>query len=180
MSTRVDPHLEVAEIVTRVVAEQGPALLFENPTGFDIPVLGNLFGTPDRVAFGMGAESVSELREIGKLLAFLKEPEPPKGLKDADWLPKGVTADMVVAAALPLTIFASWAFMERPAPQQQGARRGKGEVKPYPLPRLGLESHLDKMRLRTSGECSRRNQMSERTVEPLAYDWAEAVLGSRT
>jgi transposase len=98
----------------------------------------------------------------------------------ACWLPKGITADMLVAAALPLTILASWAFMERPAPQQQGARRGKGEVKPYPLPRLGLESHLDKMRLRTSGECSRRNQMSERTVEPLAYDWAEAVLGSRT
>ena len=79
----VSPVLEMTEICDRTLRNKGPALLFENPTGFDIPVLGNLFGTPDRVAFGMGAESVSELREIGKLLAFLKEPEPPKGLKDA-------------------------------------------------------------------------------------------------
>ncbi len=79
----ISPVLEMTEICDRTLRAKGPALLFENPTGFDIPVLGNLFGTPDRVAFGMGAESVSELREIGKLLAFLKEPEPPKGLKDA-------------------------------------------------------------------------------------------------
>ena len=79
----ISPVLEMTEICDRTLRNKGPALLFENPTGFDIPVLGNLFGTPERVAFGMGAESVSELREIGKLLAFLKEPEPPKGLKDA-------------------------------------------------------------------------------------------------
>ena len=61
----------------------GPALLFENPKGYSIPLLGNLFGTPHRVALGMGEESVESLREVGKLLAFLKEPDPPKGMKDA-------------------------------------------------------------------------------------------------
>jgi 4-hydroxy-3-polyprenylbenzoate decarboxylase len=79
----VSPVLEMTEVCDRTLRAKGPALLFEKPTGYDIPVLGNLFGTPERVAMGMGAESVSELREIGKLLAFLKEPEPPKGLKDA-------------------------------------------------------------------------------------------------
>jgi 4-hydroxy-3-polyprenylbenzoate decarboxylase len=79
----VSPVLEMTEVCDRTLRAKGPALLFENPTGYDIPVLGNLFGTPERVALGMGAEAVSELREIGKLLAFLKEPEPPKGLKDA-------------------------------------------------------------------------------------------------
>ena len=78
----VSPVLEMTEICDRTLRAKGPALLFENPTGHTIPVLGNLFGTPERVAMGMGAESVSELREIGKLLAFLKEPEPPKDLKD--------------------------------------------------------------------------------------------------
>jgi 4-hydroxy-3-polyprenylbenzoate decarboxylase len=61
---------------------KGPALLFENPKGYDTPVLCNLFGTPERVAMGMGQESVSALRDVGTLLAFLKEPEPPKGLRD--------------------------------------------------------------------------------------------------
>ena len=79
----VSPVLEMTEICDRTLRKRGPALLFENPTGYTIPVLGNLFGTPERVALGMGAEDVGELREIGKLLAFLKEPEPPKGLKDA-------------------------------------------------------------------------------------------------
>ncbi|HET7032697.1 MAG TPA: 3-octaprenyl-4-hydroxybenzoate decarboxylase, partial [Casimicrobiaceae bacterium] len=86
----VDPKLEMTEICDRVLKSGGPALLFEKPKGFDgagsrprIPVLGNLFGTPRRVALGMGEESVEALREIGRLLAFLKEPEPPKGLKDA-------------------------------------------------------------------------------------------------
>ncbi len=83
VTAAVSPVLEMTEICDRTLRRQGPALLFENPTGFDMPVLGNLFGTPGRVALGMGAEDVSELREIGKLLAFLKEPEPPKGLKDA-------------------------------------------------------------------------------------------------
>ena len=79
----VSPILEMTEVCDRTLRKGGPALLFENPTGHSVPVLGNLFGTPKRVALGMGAEEVSELREIGKLLAFLKEPEPPKGLKDA-------------------------------------------------------------------------------------------------
>ena len=83
IKTPVDPRLEMTEISDRVLRQEGPALLFENPKGYDIPVLANLFGTPKRVALGMGADDVSELREIGKLLAFLKEPEPPKGLKDA-------------------------------------------------------------------------------------------------
>jgi len=78
----VDPHLEMTEICDRTLRAGGPALLFENPKGFDIPVLGNLFGTPERVAMGMGQESLSAMREVGELLAFLKEPEPPKGMKD--------------------------------------------------------------------------------------------------
>lgn len=73
----------MTEVCDRTLRAKGPALLFEKPTGFDMPVLGNLFGTPERVALGMGAEDVGALREIGKLLAQLKEPEPPKGLKDA-------------------------------------------------------------------------------------------------
>jgi 4-hydroxy-3-polyprenylbenzoate decarboxylase len=81
--TAVDPRLEMTEICDRVLKSGGPALLFERPKGHEIPVLGNLFGTPTRVALGMGEESVSALREVGKLLAFLKEPEPPKSLKDA-------------------------------------------------------------------------------------------------
>lgn len=79
----VDPNLEMTEICDRTLKAGGPALLFENPKGFDTPVLANLFGTPKRVAMGMGEESVEALREVGELLAFLKEPEPPKGLKDA-------------------------------------------------------------------------------------------------
>jgi 4-hydroxy-3-polyprenylbenzoate decarboxylase len=79
----VSTHLEMTEICDRVLRAQGPAVLFENPVGHKIPVIANLFGTPRRVALGMGEESVDALREVGKLLAFLKEPEPPKGLKDA-------------------------------------------------------------------------------------------------
>lgn len=84
----IDPYLEMTEICDRTLRASGPALLFENPKGYSIPVLGNLFGTPQRVALGMGQESVTALREVGQLLAFLKEPEPPKGFKDAlDKLP---------------------------------------------------------------------------------------------
>lgn len=79
----VNPYLEMTEICDRVLKQGGPAILFENPVGSHIPVLANLFGTPRRVAMGMGAESVDELRGIGQLLAYLKEPEPPKGMKDA-------------------------------------------------------------------------------------------------
>ncbi|WP_461516972.1 4-hydroxy-3-polyprenylbenzoate decarboxylase [Porticoccus sp.] len=82
ISAEVDPYLEMTEICDRTLRAGGPALLFENPKGFDIPVLGNLFGTPERVAMGMGQENISALREVGELLAFLKEPEPPKGMKD--------------------------------------------------------------------------------------------------
>lgn len=78
----VSTHLEMTEIADRTLRAGGPALLFENPVDHDIPVLMNLFGTPERVALGMGQTSVSALREVGKLLAYLKEPEPPKGLKD--------------------------------------------------------------------------------------------------
>jgi 4-hydroxy-3-polyprenylbenzoate decarboxylase len=78
----VDPYLEMTEISDRTLRGQGPALLFENPKGFDTPVLCNLFGTPTRVAMGMGQDNVEALRDIGELLAFLKEPEPPKGLLD--------------------------------------------------------------------------------------------------
>ncbi len=79
----VDPHLEMTEICDRTLRAGGPAILFENPKGHDIPVLGNLFGTPERVALGMGGETLADLREVGRLLAFLKEPEPPSGVRDA-------------------------------------------------------------------------------------------------
>ncbi len=83
IGVEVDPRLEMTEICDRVLRAGGPAILFEKPKGSAIPVLANLFGTPRRVALGMGEESVEALREVGKLLAYLKEPEPPKGLKDA-------------------------------------------------------------------------------------------------
>ena len=79
----VDPVLEMTEVCDRTLRAGGPALLFEHPTGFDIPVLGNLFGTTRRVALGMGADSASALVEVGTLLATLKEPEPPHSLKEA-------------------------------------------------------------------------------------------------
>lgn len=78
ISVEVDPHLEMTEICDRTLRAGGPALLFENPKGYDMPVLANLFGTPKRVAMGMGQDSVTALRDIGKLLAFLKEPDPPR------------------------------------------------------------------------------------------------------
>src|SRR5450756_2711825 len=95
VAVEVDPRLEMTEVCDRVLRAGGPAILFENPKGFDgapgrarIAVLANLFGTPRRVALGMGEESVEALREVGKLLADRKEPDPPKGLKDAwDKLP---------------------------------------------------------------------------------------------
>jgi 4-hydroxy-3-polyprenylbenzoate decarboxylase len=91
IAAEVDPRLEMTEVCDRVLKRGGPALLFERPKGHTIPVLANLFGTPRRVALGMGADAVEALREIGKLLAFLKEPEPPKGFKDVleRWIPIG-------------------------------------------------------------------------------------------
>jgi len=83
ITQEIDPYLEMTEIADRTLRAGGPALLFENPKGSNTPVLANLFGTAERVALGMGEESVTALREVGRLLAFLKEPEPPKGMKDA-------------------------------------------------------------------------------------------------
>ncbi|MCB1857433.1 MAG: 4-hydroxy-3-polyprenylbenzoate decarboxylase [Gammaproteobacteria bacterium] len=79
----VDPKLEITEICDRTLRKGGPALLFERVTGSRYPLLGNLFGTPHRVALGMGQESIGALRDVGRLLAALKEPDPPKGVKDA-------------------------------------------------------------------------------------------------
>jgi 4-hydroxy-3-polyprenylbenzoate decarboxylase len=91
----VDPNLEMTEICDRVLKSGGPALLFEKPRGNTIPVLGNLFGTARRIALAMGADPAAEpleaLRDVGVLLAFLKEPEPPKGFRDVleRWIPIG-------------------------------------------------------------------------------------------
>lgn len=79
----VDPKLEMTEICDRVLRAGGPALLFENPRGHSVPVLANLFGTEQRVAYGMGADNIAALRDIGEVLAFLRQPDPPKGLRDA-------------------------------------------------------------------------------------------------
>ncbi|MBA0922063.1 MAG: 4-hydroxy-3-polyprenylbenzoate decarboxylase [Nitrosospira sp.] len=88
ISIEINPILEMTEICDRLLKKGGPAVLFEKPRGHTIPVLGNLFGTPKRVAMGMGQSSAAALREVGKLLAYLKEPDPPKGLRDVwDKLP---------------------------------------------------------------------------------------------
>jgi 4-hydroxy-3-polyprenylbenzoate decarboxylase len=83
INQRVDPNLEITEVADRTLRAGGPALLFENAGDSEIPLLANLFGTEKRVAAALGEEQATALREIGKLLAFLKEPEPPKGFKDA-------------------------------------------------------------------------------------------------
>jgi len=95
VQTEVDPKLDMTEVCDRVLRAGGPALLFERPKGHSIPVLGNLFGTTRRVALAMGApegtDALEALRDIGKLLAFLKEPDPPKGFRDVleRWIPIG-------------------------------------------------------------------------------------------
>ncbi len=95
IAVAIDPRLEMTEVCDRVLKAGGPAVLFENPKGHTIPVLGNLFGTAKRVALAMGAaagaDPVEALRDVGKLLAFLKEPEPPKGFRDVieRWIPIG-------------------------------------------------------------------------------------------
>lgn len=83
ITAEVDPYLEMTEICDRTLRRNGPALLFENPKGYNTPVLANLFGTPQRVALGMGQESLTALRDVGEILAYLRQPDPPKGLKDA-------------------------------------------------------------------------------------------------
>jgi len=112
----VSPTLEMTEICDRTLRAGGPALLFEHPTAGSMPVLANLFGTPERVAYGMGAEDVAALREIGELLASLKEPEPPKGLKDA--LGKVAMLKSALWDMLPRTV--------RSAPCQEVVREGAG------------------------------------------------------
>jgi 4-hydroxy-3-polyprenylbenzoate decarboxylase len=82
IAAEVSPRLEMTEIADRVLRAGGPALLFERPAGHRIPVLANLFGTVRRVAAAMGVADASALREVGRMLAFLREPEPPKGLRD--------------------------------------------------------------------------------------------------
>jgi len=82
VTTEVDPKLEMTEIADRTLRAGGPALLFENPRGYQTPVLANLFGTQQRVALGMGADSLTALREIGELLAYLRQPDPPKGMRE--------------------------------------------------------------------------------------------------
>ena len=99
IGVEVSPNLEMTEICDRVLRKGGPALLFDKPTGHNVPVLGNLFGTTRRVAMAMGAgmdvdakaDPLETLRDIGRLLAFLKEPEPPKGFRDVieRWIPLG-------------------------------------------------------------------------------------------
>ncbi len=79
----INPDLEITEVSRRTLRAGGPALIFEQPGDSEIPLLANLFGTEQRVALAMGETQVEALREIGKLLAFLKEPEPPKGFKEA-------------------------------------------------------------------------------------------------
>ncbi len=88
IDTPVDPRFEVTEICDRTLRAGGPALLFTKPRGSQVPLLANLFGTEKRVALGMGRGSTAELREVGELLAFLRQPDPPKGMRDAwDKLP---------------------------------------------------------------------------------------------
>ncbi len=97
VSEPVSPELEVTEIQTRLLAEGGPAVLFENPVrpdgqGFEMPILVNLFGTIERVAWAMGKEP-AELRSLGEMLAFMRQPEPPDGWREAiDMLPMVKTA----------------------------------------------------------------------------------------
>ncbi len=82
ISAPVSPHLEMTALADRVLRSGGPALLFENPTGHRMPVLANLFGTPQRVARALGVAGLEEIRAFGEVLAQLKEPEPPRGMKD--------------------------------------------------------------------------------------------------
>ena len=82
VSAPVSPALEITEIHTRLLAERGPAVLFERVEGSALPLLANLFGTVERIAWGMNREP-HQLRELGELLAFLKQPEPPGGWREA-------------------------------------------------------------------------------------------------
>ncbi len=82
ITTAIDPRFEITEVCDRTLRCGGPALLFERPTGHAMPVLANLFGTPERITLAMGRRSVAELRELGDLLGMLREPEPPARISD--------------------------------------------------------------------------------------------------
>jgi 4-hydroxy-3-polyprenylbenzoate decarboxylase len=82
ITAAIDPKFEITEVCDRTLRCGGPALLFERPTGNAMPVLANLFGTPERITLAMGRRSVAELRELGDLLGMLREPEPPARLSD--------------------------------------------------------------------------------------------------
>ena len=82
ITAEVDPNLEITEIADRCLRNGGPALLFENPKGSSVPLLANLFGNTKRIALAMGQQDLVGLRDVGRLLAFLKEPSPPKGWRD--------------------------------------------------------------------------------------------------
>ncbi|MEH6551890.1 MAG: 4-hydroxy-3-polyprenylbenzoate decarboxylase [Pseudomonadales bacterium] len=83
ISIEVDAHLEITEICDRTLKQGGPALLFDKVKGHNTPVIANLFGTEKRIAMALGNEDLSSLSDVGELLAFLRQPDPPKGLKDA-------------------------------------------------------------------------------------------------
>lgn len=122
IKTEVDPNLEMTEIADRTLRAGGPALLFENPKGYDTPVLANLFGTELRVALGMGQESTAALREVGELLAYLRQPDPPKGFRDA-----------VDKAPLLKKVLSMGPKLIRNPPCQYHAKQGE-EVDLYTLP----------------------------------------------
>ncbi|MEC7685445.1 MAG: 3-octaprenyl-4-hydroxybenzoate decarboxylase, partial [Pseudomonadota bacterium] len=82
ITAAIDPNLEITEIADRCLRNGGPALLFENPKGSSVPLLANLFGNTKRIALAMGQKDLEGLRDVGRLLAFLKEPSPPKGWRD--------------------------------------------------------------------------------------------------
>ena len=82
ITAEIDPNLEITEIADRCLRKGGPALLFENPKGSSVPLLANLFGNTKRIALAMGQQDMEGLRDVGRLLAFLKEPSPPKGWRD--------------------------------------------------------------------------------------------------
>ena len=165
IQTPVSPVLEMTEICDRTLRKGGPALLFEQPTGFAVPVLGNLFGTPKRVALGMGAEDVGELREIGKLLAFLKEPEPPKGLKDA-W------------SKLP--IFKKVISMDATdAPDDELTANGKERLSNVDDDGVTFKSHLDGSKHRFTPEVSMQIQHQLGADIIFAFDELTTLMNTR-
>jgi 4-hydroxy-3-polyprenylbenzoate decarboxylase len=110
----VSPRLEMTAVSDQVLQAGGPALWFEQPTGYNIPCLTNLFGTPERVALGMGADSLSELRDVGRVLASLKEPEPPRGIRDAGRLMRMAKALWDMKPALSRSAVCQQVVIEEP------------------------------------------------------------------